>query len=366
MSVLLPNMNLVVSTIGVDSGLNWETNLNADLTILDNHNHTPGNGVPIPTNGININQDFPLNNYQAIDVKSILFKNQSSLATVNALYTVGGELFYNDPSGAVQITLGGVVNATASGISSGAASASFSAGVLVVNSAANTPANIQCGSVLLGNNVAASKFLTLSPPAAMAANYSVTLPTLPSVNNSIMALSTAGVMSALYTVDNTTIQISANVIQVKAGGIGTTQLAAGGVTKPKLAALGQTLSSSCGVFTTSSASFVDVTNLGFTQATSGRPLMLFLQNDSSATSSYIEMSSLTPLYYGTITILVDGGQAFNYDFPLTTNPQIWAGGLLLGMYVPSSPNTTLQVQAKVSNASAILSIANYKLVAYEL
>ncbi len=106
------------------------------------------------------------------------------------------ELFYNDSSGnQVQITLAGVINATSSGIASGTASAAFSTGVLVVNAATNTPANIQVASILLGNNVANSKFLTLSPPNAMGANYSLVLPGIPAAT-SFMTLDTSGNMGA--------------------------------------------------------------------------------------------------------------------------------------------------------------------------
>ena len=44
MSVLTPQMNLIQSTVNVDSGLTWELNLNASLSIIDGHNHTPGSG----------------------------------------------------------------------------------------------------------------------------------------------------------------------------------------------------------------------------------------------------------------------------------------------------------------------------------
>ncbi len=226
-------MNLVVSTIGTDSGLLWEQNLNASLTIIDGHNHTSGSGVPIPPSGININSDLTFGGNQATNLKAVLFTNQTSLATVNALYVVAGDLYYNDPTGAVQITLAGAVNATTSGISSGTASAAFSSGVLVVNSAANTPANIQVGSVLLGNNSAGSHFLTLAPPAAMAADFTLTLPSIPA-SQKIMTLDASGNIAAPYTVDNSTIAISSNQLIVKALGIGTPQLADDSVTPAKL------------------------------------------------------------------------------------------------------------------------------------
>ena len=71
--------------------------------------------------------------------------------------------------------------------------------VLVVNANTNKPANIQAGSILLGNNITSSNYLTLQPPAAMAANYPLTLPSTP-VATSFMQLDTSGNMSASVSV----------------------------------------------------------------------------------------------------------------------------------------------------------------------
>ena len=76
------------------------------------------------------------------------------------------------------------------------------------------------------NNIANSNGLTLNPPSAMPSNYSLVLPNIPSVT-SIMALDTAGNITAPYTVDNSTINISSNQIQVAPGGITATQIQAG-------------------------------------------------------------------------------------------------------------------------------------------
>lgn len=201
MSVLTPNMNLIQSTVAVDSGLVWEQNLNADLAILDGHNHSAGSGVQINPTGLDINSDLTFNANNAIDLRSARFLSQGSplagALDLAAVYVSGVDLWFNDVNGnQIQLTAGGAVNATSSGISSGTATASFVSGVLVVNAAPLTPANIQVGSVLLGNNVANSKFLTLSPPSAMAANFSLTLPNVP-VASSVMTLDTSGNMGTV-------------------------------------------------------------------------------------------------------------------------------------------------------------------------
>ena len=182
--VLTPNMALIQPTIGLATGLEWEQAYNANQTTLDGHNHSPGSGVPINQNGIVLTADFTFLSFNAIALRSARFVPQSAplalAADLGCLYVSGVDLWYNDVNGnQVQMTSGGSVLATSSGISSGTATASFSSSVLIVNAASNTPANIRGASLLLGNNVVASKYLTLSPPNAMAANYGLVLPALP-------------------------------------------------------------------------------------------------------------------------------------------------------------------------------------------
>lgn len=215
MSTISPNMNLPISTIAVDDGTTWETNLNAAESIIDSHDHSPGKGVQITPGGISINTDLSFNSNSATAMKAVVFTPQASLATLNAVYSIGSDLYYNDASGnAVQITKSGAVNSTSSGIASGTATASFVAGVLVVNAAPLTPANIQGASVLLGNNSASTKFLTLAPPSAMAANYGITLPALPAASNTFVTIDTSGNMGATTTIDGSTIVNTAGVLNV--------------------------------------------------------------------------------------------------------------------------------------------------------
>ena len=182
--LLSPNMNLPIPVPGVDPGPDYANNLNSSLTLIDQHNHSPGYGVQINPSGLDINADLSFNSNNATDMRSVRFSSQGSplalVTDLDCIYVSGVDLWYNDGNGnQVKITNNGSVNATTSGIFDPPASAEFVAGTLVVDADVNTPANIQVASVLLGNNVANSKFLTLQPPNAMAANYSITLPALP-------------------------------------------------------------------------------------------------------------------------------------------------------------------------------------------
>lgn len=390
MAVTTPNMNLVVSTINVDSGLVWEENLNSSLLIIDGHNHSPGYGAQINPTGLNINTNLPMGGNNLTLVRSINFQSQASplnlAADVGCLYVSGADLYYNDENGNhVQITSGGNVNATSSGISSGTATASFVSSVLVVNAASNTPANIQGASLLLGNNVAASKFLTLSPPSAMAANFSLTLPSLPA-SQKFMTLDASGNIAAPWSPDNSTTEISSNLLQVKASGITATQLASNSVTtakivdlnvtKSKLSSLGQQISSSCGSFSTASGSYVAVTNLSVTINTIGRPVFVGLVSDNSSTSAgqggFISVvNTAGQAAQGGFEILNAGSNIGSYELSSQAN-----GASTIVARSPSSSlwtidlsgvpgSNTYTVRVALFSGTALL-VNNSKLIAYEI
>lgn len=364
MSVISPLMNLVISTINVDSGLLWEQNLNSSLLTIDQHNHTAGSGAQIPTAGLNINSDLPLNSNNLTFARSVRFAVQSSPlstgADLSCLYSSGaaGNLFFNDGAGnQIQITSGGNVNATSSGISSGTATASFVSSVLVVDAATNTPANIKCASILMGNNIAASNYLTLSPPSAMASSFDLTLPSVP-VATSFMQIDTSGNMG-------TSVPVSAGITSIN--------IAPGGVSRPNLVAVGQQISSSCGAFSTASTSFVNVTNLSVSITTSGRPVMLLLQDDGSGGPGTISAGVTASISVAsTFVAFLRGGSIIS-----ATNVAIeGAASASLGIQSPSSSYSffdtpaagtytySVQIKCQISNNQA--GIFDTVLVAYEL
>jgi len=194
-----PNMGLVLPTVGVTAGPTYATENNDAFTTIDSHDHTSGKGVPVPSAGLNINADLSFNDYNATALRSVRFTSQDSTiggaTDLGCLYESGVDLYYNDGNGnQIQVTAGGKVNATSSGITSGTATASFSGSVLVVNSNTNTPANIKAGSLLIGNNVTSSNYATLSAPNPLAANYQLFLPTIPA-STSFVTLDSSGNLS---------------------------------------------------------------------------------------------------------------------------------------------------------------------------
>ena len=323
-------MSLSIPVVGIDPGPQYALDINACLTVIDGHNHTPGYGVPITPSGLNINTDLPLNNNNATSVRSIRFQAQASALSapdLGSLYTVtdvtdGADLWYTDGVGnQVRITSGGLVNATSSGISSGTATASFVAGVLVVDAVTsnNTPANIKGGSLLLGNNVANSHYLTLSPPNSMASDYALVLPSIPA-STLFMTLDTSGNMGTSSSVQGTQIatgsltgaQLANQTItatQIANQTITATQIANNTITRAQEAAVGQSVSGSSGNYGSPSATPTVV--ISTTITTTGRPVIVSLQGDSSNNLQYYGSVSTglsqNPTDFALFQIQRDGG-----------------------------------------------------------
>lgn len=196
-----PNMQLPNPVPGMDPGPDYADNLESSLDIIDQHNHSAGQGVLIQPNGINISSDLPFNSNNAVTLRSVRFLSQLSpipntAPDVGILYVSGNELWYNDYTGGnqVQITTNGLINATSSGISSGTATAAFSGGVLVVKSSSTSFANVDLQSVVLANAGNITNQLTLLAPT-LSSSYDLTLPLVP-LANSFLQIDTSGNISA--------------------------------------------------------------------------------------------------------------------------------------------------------------------------
>lgn len=246
--IISPNMLLPVPIVSQDPGPDFATNINACMSVVDQHNHSANSGVQISQDGINLTasgatfDSLSFNGSNAFDLRSARFIPQPAalgLATdLACIYSAGVDLYFNDASGnQIRLTQGGSIVGTAgsiTGLPSGTASASFAGGTFVWQSATNTAANMDAGSYILRNSTASSFGLTLNPPNAMGADYDLYLPSIPGATK-IMAIDTSGNMSGLYTVDNLTIDISGgNEFEVKTGGLTAAKMAASAVTDSAL------------------------------------------------------------------------------------------------------------------------------------
>lgn len=344
-TTISPNMNLVIPGVGSEQGPDWANDLNADLSILDGHNHSAGQGVQIQPNGLNINTDLAFNSNNATLLRTTRFAPQLAALTlpadVGCLYVVNNELYYNDVTGGhhIAITNNGNVNAGAgsiSGLPSGTASATYSAGTFVWQSATSTAANMDAGSYVFRNATASSKGLTLQPPAAMAADYSVTLPALPG-SQSFMTVDTSGNMSGYAPI-------------------------AQGITRTNLASVGQQISGSSGGFTTSSLAPVAVTNLSVTITTTGRPVMVFCQPDALTGAGFLHGvgtgNAFWQLYRsGVGQALLQNAVTDNAYLPLSS---------IMFLDAPSAGTYTYSISSFVSAGTESATTFAASLVVYEL
>lgn len=226
--VYSPYMTLPVPVTGVDPGPDYANNVNASLNIIDQHNHTPGSGQLITPAAMNINANLPFNDNSLTGAMTVRFQPQLSTIPATGLnlgciYEAGVDLYYNDGSGnIIRLTQSGAIAGPPGSISNLAppASASYNSvsGTFVFQSAATTSANLDGASITLRDFTPSSPGLTLSPPAGLGADYTITLPTLPP-QQSFVTLDQFGNMAAPWTVDNSSIIISSNQLTVNSAGI---------------------------------------------------------------------------------------------------------------------------------------------------
>lgn len=200
-SSITPNMSLVVPTVDKQAGPQYATDINGDLSIIDNHNHTTGLGAPIPVAAINYNADLSAMNNRLKLAKSLTFSPQSSplngiTPDIGALYASGVDLYFNDGNGnQIRITQAGSLAGTPGSISNltPPASVNFNSGTgeFVFQQAVNTPASLDAGSVTIRDETAGGNGITLNAPSSLGADASLTLP-IPPGSTELLQIDSSG------------------------------------------------------------------------------------------------------------------------------------------------------------------------------
>lgn len=356
---ITPNMNLTVPTATIEIGPAFAVEINGDLSILDSHNHTVGNGVQIPSAGLNINADLSFNSANAISLRSTRFVAQSSPLSlgsdIGAVYVSGVDLYYNDINGnQIRITQSGGISGSPGSISGLAspASASYNSGTgtFIWQSAALTAANMDFGSAVLRNGTASSFGLTLSPPS-LASNYTITLPALPGAS-SFMQIDASGNISNSIAVAN-------------------------GIMRNNLAAVGQQVSAnSNGWSSTGSLSYEFVGSLSVTITTTGRPVNLGLFSGvlGGIASINVTGSSAANLANFRLSLNRSGTTIGEQRFEIGCTPGVTAGNNNVQKFMPSiykhldvvgAGTYTYQVQV-VSDDRCFTTFSSCNIYAYEL
>lgn len=240
---LSPNMNLPVPIVGQSAGPQYALSIDNCMILIDAHNHSPGYGVQINPNGIDINSDLPFNNNNLITARSVRFTPQSAVLSftpdVGCLYEVVNDLYYNDGLGNnIRLTQAGSIAGTSGSIANLVAPASATyvslTQTIVFQSDTNVAANLDAGFIILRTAAASSPGLTLSAPASIASDYSIALPLLP-VTTLPVQLDSSGNMS---TGQIQTAQIANAAITtplIADANVTTAKIADAAVTTPKIA-----------------------------------------------------------------------------------------------------------------------------------
>lgn len=200
-----PNMGLPIPSVGNESGPNYSFDVNASLTLVDGHDHSPGRGVQITPAGININTNLSFGTNSATGLGSAVFAVLSqATSTLQAISVAPGaevpalqDLWYTDSAGnKVQITSGGALAAVATsipGLIYDNVSGTF---IWKQGAGSTTPANFDIAAITLHPAIAGtSAGITLTPPTGIASAYNIAFPFLPGAN-SFMAIDSAGTITA--------------------------------------------------------------------------------------------------------------------------------------------------------------------------
>lgn len=195
-------MNLPIPVPSQTGGPQYAQDEVSCFNQIDSHNHTSGQGVQIPLDGLNINQNLDMNNYSVTNLKSLQLNNSLVSPGSSSLFMLGNNLYFRDGTNSfdVQITSGASVNVPGSagftGLPSGTASAAFlpGSGTFRFESATNTGATTDIGPLKLRNAVASSNAVTITP-SNPTNNYTLTLPNDKPASSSFVVCSNTGGLS---------------------------------------------------------------------------------------------------------------------------------------------------------------------------
>lgn len=340
-----PNMGLNLPVVTVTPGPTYASENNSAFVVIDAHNHLPGAGVPIPTAGIALNADLPFNSFNALLLRSVQLNNQSTPlalpSDINCISCVGGDFYWNNSIGqAVQITSGAGLNAASIG-GIGGDYATSTASLFYTSAQSlftfwqspNWSALIDCGSVTIRPvNASSQNGITVSAPVGLASSYTLTLPTATPASTKIVTMNSSGALGAVYDVDNSTIVVSSNTIQVPAGGITATQIANGTITTTQISSTAAILGSQL----TSAPNFtgipsVTISSGNFAVAGLGGEANLFILRSSFASNGAILHGSGITLVSHPAT----GAYNLGFSIPFSSVPTIMvcnaSSGLLYGV-----------------------------------
>jgi hypothetical protein len=370
-------MSLELPTVGPQGteGPDYAEMINAAFEIIDAHDHTEDSGARITPAALNLNDDVDFQENNIDDLRSLRLHSQASpiaeAADINSVYVSGGNLYYNNSSGtAIKITDGSGINLSSIGsiggdFSTSDASVTYSdtSKSFLFKQDSTVTADIAVGSVFIYENIDSAKYIKVKSPTSLASDLTITLPSSMPASTRALSMTSAGVIAAGTSSIIVTDDIASNAIttaKIADSNITTAKINALAVTRAKLEAVGNQTSSSCGNFSTSSTSFVDITNLTISITTSGRPVIVFCQDDGSGHGTFGGFigtsTSLTFKLLRNAATIVEFGTASGTSKPPSA---------MFAIDAPAAGTYTYKVQLKAGSAAGVNAYF-MKLMAYEL
>lgn len=207
------SMNFEELDVGGDTDV-WGEQLNTNLGLAEEHDHTTGKGVRIPTAGLNINAALTFAGYNATNIGAAGFVS-AGLAHADAPSgslrkdSSSGELVWKTAGGtSVQLTSGNSLNVgLVGGITGDYSSASPTPTVRYVDAtktyeltsvaSPTTYGKVKCSDLsLLEPTSGISNAVTLKSPTSLAASYSLTMPAALPGSTSFLSLDSSGNIAA--------------------------------------------------------------------------------------------------------------------------------------------------------------------------
>jgi hypothetical protein len=374
-------MNLTLPTVSQTTGPSWASQINTAFSTIDSHNHASGNGVSIPSAGLNINADVGFGTHSAVGLGSTQYVNQLAPTAACAIYAFGGELYYNNASAVpIQITSSGSVVGPPGQWTNLAPPAiagyNVGTGTFSFQSDALTFGTLQGASLKLQANTSSQPIMLTA--SAATASYVLTLPVVaPPQVGSLLASSNTGSMS--WVTAGTSISITSSSISVTNGSIGANQLAASAVettkinnkavTQEKMEDKSPSISGLINYTVNQQTNFFQIPNGSLqVNAISGRPVFVWLQSQDNATGN---LNSVNDPNGSDIRVSVVPPVGATYYINQTTlgTDSGYSPSVVSCMFVPSTTGIHyLYLQGKNNSGfmTSQLAIANVYLKAFQL
>lgn len=372
-----PNMNLTLPVVSTTPGPQWADQINQDLTTIDQHNHTYGNGASIPAAALDINADLSFNSYNALNLLSTQYADWAGVTPgfSSGIFVSNGNLHYKNGSGvdvpitngpSVAAATGNITNLTVPGavvFDLGASDFSFYA-----DSVNATYANVHAATVKVHQEGTPSGLsVDLTAPNVMGASYTMTLPATAPLAASLLGWANYGTMQSILPDSSVFVNSGTGTFGIASLGVKTANIDNLAVTTAKIADGSITSIKMASVLSaqTVTSGNLTVSGTGGWQAvygssatlpaatTTNRPIIITLQSDAGANASTIGGTTTNPQYR---VRAVSGLSTYYANFVEFDANRVYAPSSISCVFVPPSTGTwsfNLETKAAIGSTSRI-------------